>query len=77
MKDVLANLLQNLPKILEVLPQIIKYIPIILILFGLGFAVYILYSDMPPMYVCYNNHVYELKFFSKVYIYNGDTCIQM
>ena len=77
MKDILANLLQTLPKILEVLPQIIKYIPIILVLVGLGYGLYLLYSDTPPWYVCYNNHVYELKWFSKVYVYVGETCIQM
>ena len=77
MKDLLANLLQNLPKILDTLPQIIKYVPIILVLFGLGFAVYVLYNDAPPFYVCYNNQVYELKMWSKVYVFKGDTCIQM
>ena len=77
MKDILTNLLQNLPKILEVLPQIIKYIPIILVLIGLGYGLYLLYSDTPPLYVCYNNQMYELKWLSKVYVFKGDTCIQM
>ena len=77
MKDLLASLLNNLPKILEVLPQIIKYIPIILLIVGLGYAVYILYNDFPPLYVCYNNQIYELQWGSKVYTFKGDTCIQM
>ena len=77
MKDILTNLLQNLHKILEVLPQIIKYIPIILVLIGLGYGLYLLYSDTPPLYVCYNNQMYELKWLSKVYVFKGDTCIQM
>lgn len=77
MKDILTNLLQNLPKILEILPQIVKYIPIIILLVGLGFGAYILYTDTPPMYVCYNNQMYELKWMSKVYVFKGDTCIQM
>lgn len=77
MKDLLANLLQNLPKILEVLPQVIKYLPILLIVIGIGFALYVLYTDTPPLFVCYNNQVYELKFFSNVYVFKGETCIQM
>jgi len=77
MKDILQNLLQNLPKLLEILPSIIKYIPWILIVLGIGYGAYLLYSDTPPLYVCYNNQMYELQLFSKVYVYKGDVCIQM
>lgn len=77
MKDVLSNLLQNLPKILEVLPLVIKWVPIILLLIGLGFVAYKFYTDAPPIYICYNNQMYELKWLSKVYVFKGDTCVQM
>ena len=77
MKDLLASLINNLPKILEVLPQIIKYIPVILLIAGLGYAAYIFYNDFPPLYVCYNNQIYELHWGSKVYVFQGGTCIQM
>ena len=77
MKDLLQNLLQNLPKILEILPSIIKYIPWILLTGGLGYGIYLLFSNTPPLYVCYNNQMYELQLFSKVYVFKGDTCIQM
>lgn len=77
MKDLVASLINNLPKIFELLPQIIKYVPLILIIAGLGYAAYIFYIDFPPLYVCYDNQIYELQFGSKVYVFKGGYCIQM
>lgn len=77
MKDVIQNLLANLPKILEVLPSVLKLLPAIIILLILGLGGYWLYMEAPPLYVCYNNQSYELQFFSRVYKFKGDTCIQM
>lgn len=77
MKDLLQNLFQNLPKILEILPSIIKYLPWLMLIFGVGYGAYLLYNDFPPLYVCYNNEIYELQLGSKVYTYKGGNCIQM
>jgi len=76
MKDLLKVLPQYLPQILQTLPAIIKYIPVILILVGLGYAIYYLTVNYTDPYMCHDNEIYErMSIDSKVYKFKGGYCV--
>ena len=75
----MKQLLEMLPKILGAMPEVvkyIKYIPILMILGGIGFAVYYGMQNYKDPYLCYNNQLYAQKSIdSNVYIFVGDVCV--
>lgn len=75
----MKDLLKYLPQLIEFLPKISKFLPTLLVVIslgGVGYLIYLFYTEMPPLYRCYNNHMYELKWGSKVYTFVGDTCVE-
>ena len=75
----MKQLLEMLPRILSAMPEIvkyIKYIPILMLLAGIGFAVYYGAQRYKDPYLCYNNQLYAQKSIdSNVYIFVGDVCV--
>jgi hypothetical protein len=75
----MKELLEKLPQLLAMMPQIVsflKYIPILMILAGIGYAVFYFVQNHKDPYICVNNQVFEqLRMDSDVYIFVGGTCV--
>ena len=75
----MKQLLEMLPKIWGAMPErvkYIKYIPILMILAGIGFAVYYGAQRYKDPYLCYNNQLYAQKSIdSNVDMFVGDVCV--
>lgn len=76
MKDLLKNILANLPQILSVLPNVAKYLPVLLIVGSVLFGLYFMASKYKDPYMCHDNEIYEqISITSGVYKFKGGYCI--
>jgi hypothetical protein len=75
----MKDLLEKLPQILGMMPQLVqflKYIPILMLLAGIGYAVFYYMQNHKDPYICVNNQVFEqLRLDSDVYVFKGETCV--